>query len=160
MTATAPPQTRVSLERQPRVPAESRCLQTGTRDMTTTQLLGNVGFIGAGAVGATLARAMHRCGYSVRGVASRTAAPAEHLAAEIPGCDAVSPQDVADRCDTVFLTVPDDAIDTVAAALRWRYGQAVVHCSGALPLDVPVAGHRVWLTCRRDAPAADLHGWR
>ena len=104
--------------------------------MTTAQLLGNVGFIGAGAVGATLAQAMHRCGYSVRAVASRTAASAEHLAAEIPGCDAASPQDVADRCDTVFLTVPDDAIDDVAASLRWRSGQAVVHCSGALPLEV------------------------
>ncbi len=104
--------------------------------MTTDSLLGNVGFIGAGALGTTLAQAMHRCGYSVRAVASRTGSSAESLAAEIPGCEAASPQGVADRCDTVFLTVPDDAIVAVAASLRWRTGQAVVHCSGALPLDV------------------------
>ena len=79
---------------------------------------------------------MHRCGYRVRAVASRTAASAERLAAAIPGCEAASPQEVADRCDTVFLTVPDDAIGDVAASLRWRAGQSVVHCSGALPLDV------------------------
>ena len=104
--------------------------------MTTNPLLGNVGFIGAGALGTTLAQAMHRCGYRVRAVASRTAAAAERLADAIPGCDAASPQDVADRCDTVFLTVPDDAIADVAASLRWRDGQSVVHCSGALALDV------------------------
>ena len=104
--------------------------------MTTDPLLGNVGFIGAGALGTTLAQAMHRCGYRVCAVASRTAASAERLAAAIPGCEDTSPQKVADRCDTVFLTVPDDAIGDVAAFLRWRAGQAVVHCSGALSLDV------------------------
>ena len=104
--------------------------------MTTDPLLGNVGFIGAGALGTTLAQAMHRCGYRVCAVASRTAASAERLADAIPGCDAASPQEVVDRCDTVFLTVPDDAIADVAVSLRWRDGQSVVHCSGALPLDV------------------------
>ena len=104
--------------------------------MTAATLLGNVGFIGAGALGSTLAQAMHRRGYAVRAVASRTPASAERLAAAIPGCEPASPQAVADRCDTVFLTVPDDAIADVAASLRWREGQAVVHCSGALPLSV------------------------
>lgn len=107
--------------------------------MTAAPLLGNVGFIGAGALGSTLAQAMHRCGYAVRAVASRTAASAERLAADIPGCEAASPQQVAGRSDTVFLTVPDDAIADVAASLRWRDGQAVVHCSGAVPLDALTA---------------------
>ena len=104
--------------------------------MTTDPLLGNVGFIGAGALGTTLALAMHGCGYRVCAVASRTTASAERLAAAISGCEAASPQEVAERCDTVFLTVPDDAIGDVAASLRWRSGQSVVHCSGALALDV------------------------
>ena len=104
--------------------------------MTTNPLLGNVGFIGAGALGTTLTLAMHRCGYRVCAVASRTAASAERLAAAIPGCETASAQEVADRCDTVFLTVPDDAIGDVAASLQWRAGQLVIHCSGALPLDV------------------------
>ena len=103
--------------------------------MTGAQTLDNVGFIGAGAMASTLAIALHRRGYAVRAVASRTAASAERLAAGIPGCDALPPQELADRCDTVFLTVPDDAIAEVSASLRWRDGQAVVHCSGALGLD-------------------------
>ena len=103
--------------------------------MTTPETLGGIGFIGAGALGATLTRAMRARGYHVRAVASRTPASAERLAAAVPGCDPAAPQDVAGRCDTVFLTVPDDAIAAVAASLRWRDGQHVVHCSGALGLD-------------------------
>ena len=103
--------------------------------MTAAPLFRNVGFIGAGALASALAVAMHRRGYAVRAVASRTRASAERLAAEIPGCEPIPPQAVADRCSAVFLTVPDDAIAEVAASLRWREGQAVVHCSGAVPLD-------------------------
>lgn len=103
--------------------------------MTAATLLGNVGFIGAGAFGSALAIAMHRRGYAVRAVASRTPASAERLAAGIPGCEPTTLQAVADRCDAVFLTVPDDAIAEVAASLHWRDGQAVVHCSGAVSLD-------------------------
>lgn len=104
--------------------------------MTASTLLGNVGFIGAGALATPLALAMHRRGYAVCAVASRTAASAERLAESVSGCEALSPQDLAGRCDTVFLTVPDDTIAAVAASLRWREGQSVVHCSGALGLDV------------------------
>jgi predicted short-subunit dehydrogenase-like oxidoreductase (DUF2520 family) len=45
-----------------------------------------------------------------------------------------SAQTVADRCDLVLLTVPDDAIAEVASSVQWKPGQAVVHCSGATPL--------------------------
>lgn len=97
--------------------------------------LRSVGFVGAGALGTTLARAMQNAGYRVTAVASRTAASAERLAKGLDGCHAVkSPQDVADRCDVLFLTVPDDVINTVASTVRWRSGQAAVHCSGATPL--------------------------
>ena len=96
---------------------------------------GSVGFVGAGALGTTLARAMQHAGYRVTAVASRTAASAERLAKQLEGCGAVqSSQAVADRCDVVFLTVPDDEIIQVTSAVRWRSGQAVVHCSGATPL--------------------------
>ncbi|MDE2970349.1 MAG: DUF2520 domain-containing protein [Chloroflexota bacterium] len=103
--------------------------------MTAAPLFGDVGFIGAGALASALAVAMHRRGYAVRAVASRTPASAERLAAEVPGCVPLSPQAVADRCSAVFLTVPDDAIAEVAASLRWRKGQIVMHCSGAVSLD-------------------------
>ena len=95
----------------------------------------SVGFVGAGALGTTLARAMQHAGYHVTAVASRTSASAERMAKGLDGCDAVqTPQDVADRCDAVFLTVPDSAIQAVANATQWRYGQVVVHCSGATSL--------------------------
>ncbi len=38
--------------------------------------------------------------------------------------------------DLVFIAVPDDAIASVAAQLRWRSGQFVVHCSGATDIAV------------------------
>ena len=68
----------------------------------------------------------------VTAVSSRTPASARWLAARIDGCVATATaQDVADRCDVVFITTPDSAIAAVAAGVRWRPGQGVVHCCGA-----------------------------
>ncbi len=100
-----------------------------------------IGFIGAGRVARGLAPALHEAGYHVTAIANRSPVAANDLAMELPGCEAVAAQDVADHCDLVFLTVPDDSIALVAAGLRWRAGQAVVHCSGATEVSVlaPVA---------------------
>ena len=99
-------------------------------------LSGSIGFVGTGALGSTLARAMQQVGYHVTAVASRTNASSERLAKELDNCEASTLQDVADRCDAVFLTVPDSAILDVASATHWRSRQAVVHCSGASSLAV------------------------
>lgn len=45
-------------------------------------------------------------------------------------------QAVVDASDVVFVTVPDDAIASVCASLRWKKGQSAVHCSGAAELSV------------------------
>ena len=96
-----------------------------------------IGFIGAGAVGGTLAVALGQAGYRVTAVASRTFASAHGLAQRLGGCMAYpSPQQVADACELVFISTPDDAIGPVASGLTWRGGQGVVHCSGATSLDV------------------------
>jgi len=87
-----------------------------------------VGFIGAGRVGKGLSLALSRVGYSLTGVARRGGEP--------------SGQDVVDRSDIVFLTVPDDAIAAVAVQLKWREGVAAVHCSGAAELSVLEAASR------------------
>lgn len=110
-----------------------------------------IGIIGAGAVGTALAVALARAGVAVVAVASRRRESAARLAAVIPGCRAAAAQAVVDAADLVFLTVPDDAIAAVAAALAWRPGQAAVHCSGALPAAVlaPVA--------RQGAQAGGFH---
>ena len=103
---------------------------------STVDDIGPIGFIGAGTVGTVLGIALSRSGYHVSKVASRTRDSADTLATAIPICNAVSdPTEVADTCDLVFLTVPDDAIREVAASVRWRATTAVVHCSGATPLE-------------------------
>ena len=95
-----------------------------------------IGFIGAGRVGSALSRALAGNGQRVVAVHSRSPARAHSLAAALPGCiAAASPQQVGDAADLVFLAVPDDAIAAVAASIRWRVGQAAVHCSGALGLE-------------------------
>ncbi len=96
-----------------------------------------IGFIGAGTLGSGLARALHRKGYAVCAVSSRTTKSAETLAASLPGClPFANAQQVADAADLVFITTPDAAIATVAESLRWRPGQQVVHCCGASGRDI------------------------
>lgn len=95
-----------------------------------------IAFIGAGRLGQTLARALAGAGHAVVAVASRQAASAQSLAARIPGCQALSAEAAVAAADLVFLTVPDDALATVAQSLPWRADQAVVHCSGASELSV------------------------
>jgi predicted short-subunit dehydrogenase-like oxidoreductase (DUF2520 family) len=96
-----------------------------------------LGFIGAGRVGTGLAVSFARSGHNVVAVASRRSASARSLARRIRGAKAAaSPQEVADRADIVFLTVPDDAIAAVASGIRWREGAGCVHCSGAGDLDL------------------------
>ena len=95
-----------------------------------------IGFIGAGAVGGSLSIALHRAGYPVVAVASRTQTSAETFASRVPGCTPYrSPQKLADSAGFVFVTTPDDAIAPVCESLRWRSGQGVAHCSGAASLE-------------------------
>lgn len=94
-----------------------------------------IGFIGAGRLGSALALAMQQAGLPVRAVASARAESAQRMAARLPRCEAVSAQQVADGCELVFITTPDAAIEPTAAALTWRAGIGVVHCSGATEVD-------------------------
>jgi predicted short-subunit dehydrogenase-like oxidoreductase (DUF2520 family) len=92
----------------------------------------SIGFIGAGTVGTSLAYRLRARGYNIAAVVSRTYASAEKLALTVSGCQPLeNPQDVVDVTDLVFITTPDGAIGQIAAQLKWRSGQSVVHCSGA-----------------------------
>src|SRR5437016_10031656 len=95
-----------------------------------------LGFIGAGRVGTGLASGFARAGVNVVAIASRKIASAQKLAKRVRRARACVPQELADRADIVFLTVPDDAIEGLASTLGWRKGAACVHCSGAAELDV------------------------
>jgi len=95
-------------------------------------LMPSLGFIGAGRVARCLAAAWSKAGYRVAGVASRSPASAAQLAALAPHCEVYpDPQQVVDAADLIFITVPDDAIEATAGALRFSAKKAVVHCSGA-----------------------------
>ncbi|HZT62921.1 MAG TPA: DUF2520 domain-containing protein [Burkholderiales bacterium] len=96
-----------------------------------------LGIIGAGRVGTALAMNFSGRGYAVVAVASRSVASSRKLVRRIRGARATSSlQEVADRAELVFITVPDDAIEAVASRIRWRAGAACVHCSGAGDLDL------------------------
>jgi predicted short-subunit dehydrogenase-like oxidoreductase (DUF2520 family) len=97
----------------------------------------SLGFIGTGVVAATLSQAFDAAGYRVAAVHGRDRHRAETLAQALLRTQvAVTRQDVADTADVVFLTVPDDAIASVAASIAWRPGQAVVHCNGAASIEL------------------------
>ena len=104
-----------------------------------------IGFIGAGRAAGLLGVALARAGYPVVAVGSRSMSSAEQAAvriseasprAESGRCVAVTPQEVVDAAELVLVTTPDDTIADVSRALRWRAGQGVAHCSGALPATV------------------------
>ncbi len=91
-----------------------------------------IGFIGIGKVGAVLARLLYERGFTIAAVYSRNRINVEVLGNSVGAKVAVYGADVALVVDLLFLTVPDDAIESVAAelaALDLR-GKAVVHTSG------------------------------
>ena len=108
--------------------------------MTNTQNFDKatqIGFIGAGNVGGSLAVAMSNAGYPVTAVGSRAFASAQTFAGRISDCTAYENiQEVADRADFVFISTSDDAIKSVCDQVSWREGQGVAHCSGAASVDL------------------------
>jgi predicted short-subunit dehydrogenase-like oxidoreductase (DUF2520 family) len=103
--------------------------------MTRPALKRRIAFIGAGRLGQTLALACSAAGLDVVAVASRSAASAESLAGRLPACRAMAAAEAVAAADLVFLSVPDDAIASLAAALPWGPDKCAVHCSGATELD-------------------------
>lgn len=97
--------------------------------------MGRIAFIGTGRLGSALSAALVQCGVPVSMVASRSAAAAQRLAAQLGTCQYVDAATAA-QADLVFLSVSDDAIAAMASQLPWRAGQAVVHCSGATEVSV------------------------
>ena len=96
-----------------------------------------LGFIGAGTVGTALSVGLGSRGYPVVAVSSRSQTSARRLAQAVSGCQVFdNSQGVADTAEFVFITTPDDIIASVASEIKWHSGQSVVHCSGALSIDV------------------------
>jgi predicted short-subunit dehydrogenase-like oxidoreductase (DUF2520 family) len=95
-------------------------------------ILGRIGIVGTGALGASLAYALAARGARLVAVTARHAEHAADLASHIPGCQAVADASpMAALCDFVVLAVPDDALSALDITVPWRAGQMVVHMSGA-----------------------------
>ena len=89
-----------------------------------------IGFVGSGRLGTALAWSFAERGLQVDAAADAVPSSAERLASKIANCRVTSMQDVADTCDLVFVTTPDEHIENTAAQMRWRAGKFAVHCSG------------------------------
>ncbi|MFI5308111.1 MAG: Rossmann-like and DUF2520 domain-containing protein [Polyangiales bacterium] len=102
-------------------------------------IFNEIGIIGAGRLGSSLALALTQVGERVTAVAGAGASGAEALAVRLPGARSANAAAVARGCGLVVLAVPDTELPGLAAGLAWRAGQSVVHCSGALDLEVLAA---------------------
>jgi predicted short-subunit dehydrogenase-like oxidoreductase (DUF2520 family) len=92
----------------------------------------SLSFVGAGKVGATLARLGYAAGYIVRAVYSRSPESAAQLATLV-GAEAVESAAAVRAADLTLLTVPDDSLPDVVESLAagaWT-GKAIIHTSGA-----------------------------
>lgn len=96
-----------------------------------------IGIVGAGAVGTALGVALSRAGWPIHAVASRDPGRRERFRSLVDVVRVFAdPEPILDEVELIILTVPDDAIGALAAALRLYGGQAMVHTSGALGAEV------------------------
>jgi predicted short-subunit dehydrogenase-like oxidoreductase (DUF2520 family) len=96
----------------------------------------NIGIIGAGKVGTTLAIAFKKAGFNVF-IASRSIQSAEKAAA-ISGGISTSIQRCAEQSDVIFLSVPDSEIENVSKNIKNAVSKEkiVAHLSGVLPSSI------------------------
>lgn len=112
-----------------------------------------VGIVGTGRVGAVLGAALRRTGHRVVACSARSDLSRVRAEALLPGVPIVGAQEVAESCDLLLLTVPDDRLTGVVSDLvpHVHAGQIVLHASGRhgldvlgpLPSTIPVAAHPV-----------------
>jgi predicted short-subunit dehydrogenase-like oxidoreductase (DUF2520 family) len=99
-----------------------------------------IGVVGMGRAGAALAAALQQAGHRVMAVHARPGAAADRAEALFPAAELQDLHGVAAASDLVLLTVPDDALPHVAAALvegsAVQPGQLIVHASGRYGLGV------------------------
>jgi predicted short-subunit dehydrogenase-like oxidoreductase (DUF2520 family) len=99
-----------------------------------------VTLIGAGSAGTAMTVALHRAGYPITAIASRSLKSAQRCAALVDCKNAGT--DLAAACraaDIIVIATIDSAIETtcqtIAASAGFRPGQLVLHLSGALTSD-------------------------
>ena len=79
----------------------------------------NIGFVGAGKVGTSLAIALHNAGYKITGSNSKSISSANNLSDAIPNCKTYKNiNDIASHCEILFITTPDDSIESTANSIK------------------------------------------
>jgi len=115
-----------------------------------------IAIIGCGTVGTAMGKLLARAGYPITGVATRSLDTAGR-AAKMIGAERFSdcPWDVSRGALVVFVTTPDDAIESTCKAVVEHQGfdkhAVVIHCSGALSSAVLSSARRC------EARVASLH---
>lgn len=100
-----------------------------------------VAIIGCGTVGSALGKLLRGVGYRICGVATSNLETAQR-AAEVTGAESCSdsPSEIAPTGEIVFITTPDDLIESVCVGISeqggFQQGAAVIHCSGALSSEI------------------------
>lgn len=99
-----------------------------------------VAIIGAGKVGSVLAKALHRQGYELVGIASRTLESASQLAKEFAIVATTKAADITLHADMILIATPDRCIGQVVEELvkdgGVRAGQFIFHTSGGVGVEV------------------------
>jgi predicted short-subunit dehydrogenase-like oxidoreductase (DUF2520 family) len=90
-----------------------------------------IGIVGAGAAGTALGVALHRAGWRIHAVASRSRERRDRFQSLVPGVRAFDQAPpLVEEVELIVLAVPDDAIPAVAGSIHMYSGQAMIHTSG------------------------------
>ncbi len=98
--------------------------------------------VGAGKVGTALAVLLHKTGYKINGIASRTLKSAQAAAKRLTPSPVVTERasELTPKGEIILITTRDDAIERTCAKISreegFRNGQTVLHVSGSLPSDI------------------------
>ncbi len=136
-------------------------LSMNTPDRQQKEYRPTLSVIGAGAAGGAIALALKQAGYPVSGIASRSLASAESLAALID-CDRFSTDaaEIVALGEIVIISTPDGAVSDVcreiAARGSVRQGQCFLHLSGALASDALNAAASAGADCLSFHPIQTL----
>jgi pantoate--beta-alanine ligase len=99
-----------------------------------------LGVVGAGRVGAVLARVLRAAGHAVVGASGVSQESRDRIATLLPEVPVLEVEQVVERSELVLLTVPDDAlgplVEGLAALGRFHEGQLVLHTAGRFGTEV------------------------
>ncbi|SHJ60771.1 Predicted oxidoreductase, contains short-chain dehydrogenase (SDR) and DUF2520 domains [Hathewaya proteolytica DSM 3090] len=102
-------------------------------------IFNNIGFIGAGKVGTSLAMYFKQCGLNVKGMYNKNQTSLQESCDFLKTTAFKNMEELVCSCDLIFITTPDHAIASVAENLETMKdlkGKYICHCSGSLSSEV------------------------